>query len=330
VDRLWPVVDRALTWLDDAPRDADGFLTYRTRAPDGLRHQGWKDSADAIRDRHGRLVDPPIALSEVQAYAVEARRRVAVLARQRGGAVLADAMEGETTRLVGRFDERFWQPDLERYAMALGPDGVVADALASNAGHCLWAGIVPPHRAASVARALTGPSLFSGWGVRTYGSDQPGYNPLGYHTGSVWPHDTALAAAGLKRYGFHAEASRLAWSVLDAARHAPGFRLPELFCGFDRESIGVPVVDPASCSPQAWAAAAALLAMTAMLGLVPRATAGELEIVRPVLPSGLRKVIVRGLLVGSASVDLLFPRWRGATSAEVLDRRGELRVTVRI
>jgi glycogen debranching enzyme len=329
VDRLWPAVLRAVEWLRSAPRDDDGFLVYRTRAEGGLRNQGWKDSADAIRDRRGRILDPPIALAEAQAYAIEARRRVAQLARSRGDDGLAAALEAEATQLAGAFDARFWQADGERYAMAIAGRRV-ADALASNVGHCLWAGAVPPHRAAAVARALVAPPLFSGWGVRTYAAGQPGFNPLGYHTGSVWPHDSAIAAAGLKRFGFHEEATTVAWAVLDAARRAPGFRLPELFCGFDRDALGVPVVHPVSCAPQAWSAAAALRLVTTMLGLLPRAPAGELEIVRPVLPPGLGRVLVRDLPVGAARVDLLFHRWRGTTSAEVLRRSGDVRVTVRL
>jgi glycogen debranching enzyme len=330
VDQLWPAVLDAVAWLRDAPHDDDGFLVYQTRAEAGLRNQGWKDSADAIRDRHGRILDPPIALAEVQAYAVEARRRVAGLARSRGDDALAGALEAEATHLAGAFDDRFWQADGERYAMAIAAGGRAADALASNVGHCLWAGIVPPHRAAPVARALVAPPLFSGWGVRTYAADQPGFNPLGYHTGSVWPHDSAIAAAGLKRFGYHDEATAVAWAVLDAARRAPGFRLPELFCGFDRDAVGTPVVHPVACAPQAWSAAAALRLMTTMLGLVPRAPAGELEIVRPVLPTGLTRVVIRDLPVGAARLDLLFHRWRGTTSAEVLRRSGDVRVTVRL
>lgn len=330
VDRLWPAALRALEWLDLAPRDGDGFLVYRRRAQNGLRNQGWKDSADAIRDRHGRLIEPPIALAEVQAYAVEARRRIADLARGRRETELAAGLEEAATAVAGRFDARFWQADVGRYAMALGPDDTVADAMASNVGHCLWAGIVPPHRAQLAADTLVSPPLFSGWGVRTFAADQPGFNPLGYHTGSVWPHDSAIAAAGLKRYGFHEQASKVAWAVLDAARRVPDHRLPELFCGFERDAEGTPVVHPVACAPQAWSAASALLLVTTMLGLVPHAPAGELEIVRPVLPPGLAKIVVRGLSVGPATVDLLFHRWRGTTSAEVIGRTGDVRVTVRL
>jgi glycogen debranching enzyme len=330
IDALWPAAMRALAWIDNAPRDDHGFIVYRTRSARGLRNQGWKDSADSVRDRHGRLLEPPIALAEVQAYVIEARRRLADLAEVRGAAELATRLRVEARDLASRFDEHFWLPDLERYAMALGPDGTVADALGSNVGHCLWSGAVPTERAGRVVRDLMGPSLFSGWGIRTFGAGQPGFNPLGYHTGTVWPHDSALATAGLKRYGFHDEASTVAWAILDAARRTPEFRLPELFCGFDRGAIEVPVIHPVACTPQAWAAAAPLLLLTTMLGLVPRASRHELEIVRPVLPKGLSKVVLRDLRVAGESVDLLFHRWRGTTSAEVLRRTGDLRVTVRL
>ncbi len=330
LDELWPNAMRALAWLRAAPQDADGFLTYATRAPRGLRNQGWKDSADAVRDRRGGILEPPIALAEVQAYAAEARRRLGALARLRGDDELAAGLDREAAALADRFDRRFWRADLGWYAMALGPNRTPADALASNMGHCLWAGAVPAARAAAVVRALTGPELFSGWGIRTYGARQPGFNPLGYHTGSVWPHDTAIAAAGLKRYGFHEDATALAWAVLDAARHSSGFRLPEHFCGFDRTVTGAPVPHPVACAPQAWAAAAPFLLLTTMLGLVPRAPTRELQIVRPVLPAELSKVVIRGLRLGDARLDLLFHRWRGATSAEVLSRTGDVRVTVHL
>jgi glycogen debranching enzyme len=283
-----------------------------------------------MRDRDGQLLEPPIALAEVQAYIIEARRRIAVLAEARGDAELAQRLRTAADDLAARFDAEFWLPDLERYAMALGPAGTMADALGSNMGHCLWCGAIPPERAERVARDLTSPALFSGWGIRTFGAGQPGFNPIGYHTGTVWPHDSALATAGLKRYGFHDEASMVGWAILDAARRTPEFRLPELFCGFDRGAIDVPVIHPVACTPQAWAAGAPLLLMTTMLGLVPRAAQRELEIVRPVLPRGLSKVVLRELRIAGESVDLLFHRWRGTTSAEVLRRSGDLRVTVRL
>jgi glycogen debranching enzyme len=181
-----------------------------------------------------------------------------------------------------------------------------------------------------VADRLLGPGLFSGWGIRTYAAGQPGYNPLGYHTGTVWPHDTSLVAAGLKRYGLHDEANKLVGSVFEAAQKFPEFRLPELFCGFDRETSPVPVPYPVACSPQAWAAGAPFLFLQTMLGLQPHAERAELELFRPNLPDWLGKVTLTNLRVGDAAVDLLFHRWRGTTSAEVLRKVGDISVTIRL
>jgi glycogen debranching enzyme len=174
------------------------------------------------------------------------------------------------------------------------------------------------------------PTMFSGWGVRTYGAGQPGYNPIGYHTGSVWPHDTSLIAAGLKRYGFDEESNRLVGHVFQAAQHFADYRLPELFCGFDRDHSSLPVPYPVACSPQAWAAGASFLFVETMLGLRANAGHRELELRHPNLPDWLGKVTLTNLRVGDASVDLLFHRWRGTTSAEVLRKVGDLSVTIRL
>ncbi len=331
VDRLWPHALAALAWMEQhGDHDGDGFIEYNRRSERGLRNQGWKDSHDAIRDRHGAIADGPIALAEVQGYAIAARRGLAGLAAQRGDAELADRLSAEATRLQGRFEEAFWIPSLGRYAMALDGAKRPMDALASNIGHCLWTGILDRGRAGSVARDLTGEAMFSGWGLRTFASDQPGYNPLGYHTGTVWPHDTAIAVAGLKRYGFHDEASALGSALLDAARHFPLFRFPELFCGFDRGHSPVPVAYPVACAPQAWAASSPFYLLRSLLGLEPDAPGRALRIVRPTLPRPVQKVVISGMRVGDASVDLLFHRWRGTTSAEVLGRSGDVEVVVHL
>jgi glycogen debranching enzyme len=331
VDRLWPNALAALDWIDRyGDLDGDGFVEYRRRAPRGLINQGWKDSTDAVRDRHGRTIEPPIALAEVQGYVFDAKRRLARLARRRGETALAERLTADAERLRARFEEAFWVEDLGAYAMALGADKRPADALTSNQGQALWSGIVDPARAGAVVDRLTGPGLHSGWGIRTYAAGQPGYNPLSYHVGSVWPHDNALIIAGVKRYGFDAQANLLAGELFEVAQHFPDFRMPELYCGFDRASVAVPVPYPVACSPQAWSAAAPLLIIRSMLGLRARADEGVLELIRPHLPTWLGKLTVSNLRVGSASVDLLVHRWRGTTSAEVLRKDGDLEVTIRV
>lgn len=331
VRRLWPNALRALEWVDRfGDSDGDGFVEYERRSPVGLRNQGWRDSSDSIRDRAGRLAEGPIALAEVQAYVYDAKRRCARLARVLDDEGLADRLEREAVDLARRFDEQFWLPDLGRYAMALDGAKRPADALSSVAGHAMWSGIADPSHAAALEEQLLGPALFNGWGVRTLAADAAGYNPLGYHVGSVWPHDTAIASAGLKRYGRHEGATRIAQSLLESAQYFPGYRLPELFCGFDRATSTVPVAYPTACSPQAWAAGAPFLLLRTLLGLEARADERELRIVHPTLPPWIRRVTIRNLGIGDARVDLLFHRWRGMTAAELLDRQGDVAVTVRL
>ncbi len=331
LDRLWPNALAALDWIDRyGDRDGDGFVEYERRSDRGLVNQGWKDSSDAIRDRAGREAVTPIALAEVQGYVFDAKRRLAGLARIRGDDALGDRLEADAETLRARFEAAFWVEELRYYAMALDGEKRKADAVASNAGHCLWSGIVAPDRAHDVVEQLFRPTMFSGWGIRTYAADQPGYNPIGYHTGTVWPHDTSLIAAGLKRYGFDDASNRLVGQVFEAAQRFPDFRLPELFCGFDRADASTPVPYPVACSPQAWAAGAPFLFLATMLGLHAHADRGELELRHPHLPDWLGKVTLTDLRVGEASVDLLFHRWRGTTSAEVLRKVGDLEVTVRL
>jgi glycogen debranching enzyme len=331
VDRLWPNALAAMRWIDEwGDQDGDGFVEYERRSKRGLLNQGWKDSGDAIRDRNGRESRPPIALAEVQGYVFDAKNRMASLARVRGEAELAERWSREAELLRGRFEDAFWVEDQRYYAMALDGEKHQADGLGSNAGHCLWSGIVAPARARAVAERLLGPELFSGWGIRTFAHGQPGYNPFGYHTGTVWPHDTSIAAAGLKRYGFQDEANRLVGNIFEAAQHFVDFRLPELFCGFDRDTAPMPVPYPVACSPQAWSAGAAFMFLQTMLGLRAHADTRELELLRPNLPDWLGKVTVTNLRIGDTSVDLLFHRWRGTTSAEVLRKVGDVSVTIRL
>ncbi len=331
LDRLWPNALACLDWIDHyGDKDGDGLVEYERRSARGLLNQGWKDSGDAIRDRNGRGPTMPVALAEVQGYVFDAKRRMAGLATVRGETDLANRLLAEAEALRQRFEERFWVEDQRYYAMALDGRKRHLDAIGSNAGQCLWSGIVSPARARDVVDRLMSPAMFSGWGIRTYAEGQPGYNPIGYHTGSVWPHDTSLIAAGLKRYGFHDESNRLIGRVFEAAQQFDEYRLPELFCGFDRGDVAQPVPYPVACSPQAWAAAASFLFVETMLGLRAHASAGELELHHPILPEWIGKITLTNLRIGDGSVDLLFHRWRGTTSAEVLRKVGDLSVTIRL
>lgn len=330
VRELWPAARAALDWLDGhGDLDGDGFIEYRQRAPGGLANQGWKDAVGAIRDRHGRVAAGPVALVEVQAYAYDARTRAARLARLLGDTALADRLEAAAAGLRERFEAAFWVPDLGWYALALDGTKRPMDALASNQGHALWCGIAGPDRAASVARWLGSERMDSGWGLRSFGAGQPGYSALGYHTGSVWPHDTAIAVAGLRRYGQDDVATRLADGLLAAARLLPRRQLPELWCGFGRDDVDRPVRHPVACAPQAWAAAAPLLVLRAFLGLRPRAAEGRLLVERPILPTGAGAVVLRDLRVAGERVSLAFRAVDGGVEVEILERSGSLVIDVR-
>ena len=268
VRRLEPAARAAIAWIDGpGDPDGDGFLEYETRSPKGLRNQGWKDSWNAILFADGRLAEPPIATCEIQGYAYDARRRAARLARRCwADDALAERLERDATALFERFNRAFWLDGRGHYALALDRDKRPVDALTSNVGHLLWSGIVPPDRAGEIRDRLMAPDVFSGWGIRTMSSRDAGYSPIEYHDGTVWPHDTAIIAEGLRRYGFREDASRLAWALFEAAE-AFEYRLPEVFAGFDRASTVVAVEYPTASRPQAWAAAAPLLAIRTLLGL---------------------------------------------------------------
>ncbi len=311
------------------PRD-DGFVAYHRQADRGLINQGWKDSADAIRWADGRLAQGSIALVEVQGYVFAARSAAARLARARGDLELAERQEAAAATLRARFEDRFWLDGAGTYAVALDGDGQAVDAVTSNPGHVLWSGICSADRAARVAASLLSPEMFSGWGIRTLSRAMAGYNPISYHIGSIWPHDNAIAAAGLWRYGHREEASQVAGALLEATQFFRDARLPELFCGFDRGASPYPVPYPVACSPQAWASGSIFQLLGAMLGLAPDASAHELQLVSPTLPHWLPQVRLDNLVVGDAVVDLLVRRTDGSTGVEVLRRSGALDVVVRV
>jgi glycogen debranching enzyme len=299
VQALLPSADRALEWVErHGDRNGDGFVEYQRTTDRGLRNQGWKDSWDGVNFADGRVAEPPIALCEVQGYVYAAYRARAELARGMGDERAAGHWTARARALKEQFNERFWLPGRGWYAVALDGDGRPVDACASNMGHCLWSGIIDDERAPSVVERLLSPQMFSGWGVRTLATDMGAYDPVSYHNGSVWPHDTALIVTGLVRYGFLAEAQRVATALLDAA-DAFGGRLPELFCGFDRSEYPEPVPYPTSCSPQAWASAAPVQLLRALLRLEPDLPARQVAI-DPVLPPDLVPLLLDGVRLGGA------------------------------
>ncbi len=331
LDRLWPNALAAIGWMDKyGDLDGDGLIEYERHSQRGLSNQGWKDSGDAIRNADGTLADGRIALVEVQGYAYAARLGVARLARLRGDESLARVQEDTAERLRLRFEETFWMEDAGTYAMALDGDKQPVTGIGSNAGHALWTGICSQERATSVGRVLTGPGMWSGWGIRTLSSETIGYNPIGYHLGTIWPHDNGICAAGFARYGLAGEAKLVAGTLLEATVHFREARLPELFCGFERERSPMPVPYPVACSPQAWAAGSLFHLVSSTLGMRPNARERRLELFRPALPASLPALRMRNLRVGDALVDLEFGSADNSISVEVLRRTGDLDVVVRL
>lgn len=303
VRSLLPHVDRALAWIEDqGDRDGDGFVEYERSNPRGLLHQGWKDSTDGIRFADGSFARGPIALCEVQGYVYAAYLARARFADEMGDDDLAERYRGKAAALKEAFNREFWLDEKGWYALALDGDNRPVDALASNIGHCLWTGIVDEERAPSVARHLGSEEMFSGWGLRTMATTMACYNPISYHCGSVWPHDTAIAVAGLMRYGFVDEAHLLAGGLLDLAA-TDGGRLPELVAGFSRSRFPVPVPYPTSCSPQAWAAASPLLLLRSLLQFDPAVSLGRIYI-DPILPPGVGRLHVEGIPVAGSRISV--------------------------
>jgi len=279
----------ALTWIDKyGDRNGDGYVEYDRRNKEtGLENQCWKDSWNSIQFADGTLSRLPRATCEIQGYVYDAKRRCARLARQLwNDPALAEQLEKEAAELKRRFNQDYWLEDREFFALAIDGDGRKVDSLTSNIGHLLWSGIVEDDKAEAVVRHLMGEKLFSGWGVRTMAEGEGGYNPIGYHVGTVWPHDNSFIAMGLRRYGYREEAAQIAMGMLEAATYFKG-RLPEAFAGYPRELTGFPVEYPTACSPQAWASGAPLLLLRAILGLEP---VGDHLLVDPAIPSMLGRL----------------------------------------
>jgi len=327
---LLPAVERALDWIDRYGDEAgDGYVSYSSNTKEGLLNQGWKDSGDAVMTSDGRLARPPIALVEVQGYVYLAKTSIAELFERAGESRQAARLRAEAEALRARFNREFWMEEEGCYALALESGRRPCRVISSNAGQALWSGIVDERNAGRVVKRLMQPDMFSGWGIRTLSLQERRYNPMGYHLGTVWPHDNSLIAAGFRRYGFDEEARRLFVGLLDAAIEFDDHRLPELFTGYARGEYGVPVRYPVACHPQAWAAGSVPYLVETSLGLTPKAFEKRLEVVRPCLPDFVRRAEIQRLRVGKGSVDLRFERNRdGVLETRVVHVAGDLSVDI--
>src|SRR5215217_5775037 len=326
---LWPAVEAGLRWIDThGDPDGDGFVEYYRKTEKGLANQGWKDSYDAVFHTDGRLAEGPIALAEVQGYVFAAKQVAARCARRLGHAELASKLEADAARLAEKFEAAFWCPELETYALALDGAKQQCRVRTSNAGQLLFTGIARPEHASLVADGLLSARFFSGWGIRTLARGEARYNPMSYHNGSIWPHDNALIALGLARYGLKRAVTQVTRGLFEAATYMDLRRLPELFCGFQRERRRGPTLYPVACAPQAWAAATPFSLIESMLGLEFEPQANEIHLRNPRLPPFLDEIILRNLVVGGSSMDLKVRRHGDEVSLEVLKARGKIQASV--
>jgi len=326
---IWPNIRAALAWIDGSgDPDCDGFVEYARMTERGLANQGWKDSFDSIFHADGSSAEGPIALCEVQAYVFAAKQGAADLARALGDGEYGERLEREAEAMRQRFEERFWLDDLGTYALALDGNKQPCRVLSSNAGHALFAGIASPERAARLARLLTEKRFFSGWGIRTIAQGEARYNPMSYHNGSVWPHDNALIAMGLARYGHKAEVLKIFHGLIEAAFTDEFRRLPELFCGFSRRKGRGPTSYPVACSPQAWAAAAPFALIGAATGLDLAFGEDQVRLANPALPAFIDDLRLSGVAVAGSRLDLSLSRSGGDVTTAVTRRHGNAALVI--
>lgn len=330
VQKILPNLELALRWINDyGDMDHDGFVEYATHSARGLVQQGWKDSNDSVFHSDGSDAEAPIALCEVQGYVYAAKLAMAGLMAALGDDSQSSRLRAEAEALRHSFEDAFWCAELSTYALALDGNKRPCRVRSSNAGHCLFSGIANPERAQLVAGTLLGPEHFTGWGIRTLGTGAARYNPLSYHNGSVWPHDNAIIAAGLARYGFHESAGQILLAMLDASSLVELYRLPELFCGLERREGEGPTLYPVACSPQAWAAAAGFLVLQACLGIEIDDVKKHIVFNRPYLPPGIPQLSLKGLHCGQSSVDLLLVRDSNSVAIQVPFKLGDLDIVIK-
>jgi glycogen debranching enzyme len=326
---LWPTARLVLDWMTATADAHNGYLTYQRRSPLGLVNQGWKDSQDAVMHASGHLAESPIALAEVQGYQYAALTAAADVAEALGDSERPRLLRERARRLRDRFEADFWLPDQAYYALALDREGRPCRVITSNPGHLLWTRLISDSRAAIVARRLMADDMFTGWGVRTLARGERLYNPMSYHNGSVWPHDTAIAAVGMRRYGFAEPALALTTALFEAVLQFENMRMPELFCGFSRVEGYGPTQYPVACAPQAWAAGVVFMLLASLLGLQPDAADNQITLNRPRLPPWLASIELRGLTLRSSKMSLRATQGHDGAAIEMLARQGDAELVVR-
>jgi glycogen debranching enzyme len=326
--RLESNVDVALKWIDVyADIDKRGFTSYAVKSESGIYNQGWKDSFDSVSHSDGTLAKKPVALAEVQGYVYMAKKGLAPLFRLLGREQDAARLEKEAESLKARFNRRFWMEEKKYFAQALDAEGL-CDVISSNPAQCLWTGIIDPRYAKHLVDRIFRDDMFTEWGIRTLSSGERRYNPLGYHNGTVWPHDNSIIAMGLMKYGFVNEMSILFTGMYEASRAFENYRLPECFGGLPRSTYSVPVRYPVACSPQAWASGTIPFMFTACLGIAPDALNNRLIIKKPHLPSWLVDVQFNNVKIGDTLTDLDFKRIENETLINVSKKSGDIDVII--
>jgi glycogen debranching enzyme len=324
LEKYLPNAEAALDWIDTyGDRDGDLLQEYQTRSPAGYENMAWKDAGDSMTYTDGTPVRGPKALCELQGYVYDARVRMAEVFDALGKPDRAADLRAKAAALFKTFNETFWDEDAGFYAYMLDGEKRRVMTVASNPGHLLWSGIVPPDRAARVVARLMQPDMNSGWGIRTLSAKHPAYNPYSYQNGSVWPHDNSLIALGFKRYGFSTEAGHIARDISDAASHFILHQLPELYAGVQRNGVNFPVQYLGANVPQAWAAGSCFALLQAILGIEPDAPNNALY-VDPDLPEWLPDVTLTDLRLGRRRFDIRFRREDGKTVWTVLSGDADL------
>ncbi|MFN3402859.1 MAG: glycogen debranching N-terminal domain-containing protein [Cytophagaceae bacterium] len=329
IQEIWPNIEMAIEWIDKyGDIDGDGFVEYIKKSENGLINQGWKDSHDSIFHEDGQLAKGPIALCEVQAYVYDAKIKAAYMARELNKFDYAEKLEKQAAFLKEKFAEKFWSEEKDTYVLALDGEKKQCNIITSNAGHCLFSGIAKLEHARKLAYTLLSEKMFSGWGIRTVASGEARYNPMSYHNGSIWPHDNAMIAYGLARYGFTQEVHSIVGGLFDVSLNVPLHRLPELFCGFDKRKNEGPTSYPVACSPQAWAVTCVYLLLQSCLGIIINSKEKVIYFQNPSLPPFLDEITIANLKVNDASVIIQVRRDVNEIKVQLLNREGDVEIKV--